>query len=145
MKKTARLGVVAAAVFAASVTGVSGAAAAPAGASGKAPVANPAQSCTAVQTTLAQLGVADESFSFSSCVRGVARQVPLLPAGDPYAQCATYEEEGIETPGGVLEFSYPFTFYAEGGPFPQLRANNREQCARALWTYHTIAGYFPEN
>jgi hypothetical protein len=43
-----------------------------------------------------------------------------------------------------FQISYPYTFHAEAGdPFPDLRAHNREQCARALWTFHTIASYLP--
>jgi len=71
-------------------------------------------------------------------------RVPLTSwGGNSYEQCAALEE-GIETPGGFFQISYPYTFHAEAGdPFPNLRAHNREQCARALWTFHTIESYLP--
>jgi hypothetical protein len=63
--------------------------------------------------------------------------------GNSYEQCAALEA-GIETPEGFLQISYPYTFHAmPGDPFPNLRAHNREQCARALWTFHTLESYLP--
>jgi hypothetical protein len=139
MKKTVRAGMVAAATFAALATSVSTASAAPSGGGGGggAKVANPAQACAAIPATLAQFGIEAEGFTYSSCVRTVAGRVPNLPFGNPYEQCAALEEgqEGFA-------ITYPYTFYADGeAPFPALRANNREQCARALWTFHTIGSY----
>lgn len=105
--------------------------------------ANPAQSCAAIPATLAQFGLSAEGFDFKSCVRSIAGHVPPLPFGDPYEQCAALEE-GFETPGGLFQVTYPYTFHAEeGDPFPNLRAHNRTQCARALWTFHTIESYAP--
>lgn len=123
---------------------VSGAAAAPSGDPNVTRTANPANSCAAVPGTLAQFGLTAEGFSFRSCVRSLAGRVPLTSwGGDPYEQCAALEE-GFETPEGLFQISYPYTFHAEDGdPFPNLRAHNREQCARALWTFHTIESYLP--
>lgn len=46
-------------------------------------------------------------------------------------RCEQFEGEGL---------TYPFTF-EEGPewPFPVLTAQNRQQCARVLYTYHTLA------
>jgi hypothetical protein len=141
MKKTVRAGLVAVATFAAVATSASTAAAAPSGkAGGAAKVANPAQACAAIPAGLANFGLEPEGFSFSSCVRTVASQVPNVGEGNPYQQCAALEQ-GQEGPGGFVQVTYPYTFYAQGGPFPALRVNNREQCARALWAYHTIGSY----
>jgi hypothetical protein len=136
MIRSARIGVVAAVAFAATLAGASAASAAPAGDPGTVRTANPAQSCAAIPATLAQFGITPEGFDYRSCVREVAGRVPSVDFGSPYDACA-----GMEAAG---EISYPYTFYAGGkAPFPQLRAHNREQCARALWTFHTIAGYLP--
>jgi hypothetical protein len=104
--------------------------------------ANPAQACAAIPATLAQFGVLAEDWSFTDCVRMLAGRVPnTYWGGNPYEQCAALEA-GIETPGGFFQITYPYTFHAEeGDPFPNLRAHNREQCARALWTFHTIESY----
>ena len=138
MKKSVRVGMVAVATFAAVATSASTASAAPSGKANAAKVANPAQACAAIPAALAQFGVEPEGYTFSSCVTTVAGRVPNLPDGNPYEQCAALEQgqEGFQ-------ITYPYTFYAEGGPFPSLRANNREQCARALWTFHTIGSYLP--
>ncbi|MGY1669711.1 hypothetical protein [Geodermatophilus sp. SYSU D00710] len=137
MKTLARTGLVAAAALAAVVTGATSASAAPSSGSGTAPVANPAQACATIQNTVAEYGGTLDDFRYSSCVKTLAGRVPTVEgAGDPYGQCEVYEQEGL--------ISYPYTFYAEGGPFPSLRANSREQCARALYAYHTIASAFPE-
>lgn len=148
MKKSVRVGMVAAAAFATVATSVGTASAAPAGNPNATKVANPAQACAAIPGTLAQLDIEPAGFSFSSCVRTVSGRVPDLPPpfGNPYEQCAVLEE-GVMTPGGLMRVTYPYVFHAEpGDPFPNLRANNREQCARALWTFHTIESYleFPE-
>jgi hypothetical protein len=76
-------------------------------------------------------------------VRTVASRVPDLPFGNPYEQCAMLEQ-GIDSPFGRLQITYPYTFHNEpDDPFPNLRANNREQCARALYAFHTIESYLP--
>jgi hypothetical protein len=106
--------------------------------------ANPAQACAAIEATLAGFGVTATDFDVISCVRDVAREVPNVAFGDPYEQCAT-PEAGTQTPGGFFQITYPYVFHAEpGDPFPNLRANNREQCARALYAFHTIESYLPE-
>ena len=106
-------------------------------------VATPAHACAAIPGTLAQFHVPATGFSFSSCVRTLAGRVPDLPAGSPYGQCAALEQ-GVQTPGGFIKVEYPYVFHAEpGDPFPNLRANNREQCARALYAFHTIESYLP--
>jgi hypothetical protein len=98
--------------------------------------ANPAQSCAAIPATLAQFGLEPEGFSFKSCVRTIAGRVPDVAFGDPYEQCDALVEAGI--------ISYPYTFHAgPGDPFPNLRAHNQKQCARALWTFHTLESYAP--
>lgn len=106
--------------------------------------ANPANACAAIPGTLAQFGLEAAGFSYSDCVRDLAGRVPLTNwGGNSYEQCAALEA-GVDTPGGFFQISYPYTFHAEpGDPFPNLRAHNREQCARALWTFHTIASYLP--
>jgi hypothetical protein len=84
-----------------------------------------------------------EGFDFTTCVRDLAGRVPDVAFGTPYDQCADLEA-GVETPGGFFQITYPYTFHAEeGDPFPDLRAHNREQCARALFTFHTIESYLP--
>lgn len=120
------------------------AAAAPAGDPNAVRTANPANSCAAIPGTLAQLGMIATGFDYSDCVKDLAGRVPLTWwGGNSYEQCAMLEQ-GIETPEGSFEISYPYTFHAEpGDPFPNLRAHNRKQCARALWTFHTIASYLP--
>ncbi|MGY1752499.1 hypothetical protein [Blastococcus sp. SYSU D01042] len=137
MKKSVRVGMVAAATFAAVATSATTASAAPSGQANAAKVANPAQACASIPASLAELGIEAEGFRFSDCVRTVASRVPSVPGfGSPYDQCELMEESG--------EIAYPYTFYAgipEPFPFPSLRANNREQCARALWTFHTIGTY----
>jgi len=105
--------------------------------------ANPAQACASIPDTLAQFGVTPEGFDFTSCVRTLAGRVPDLPFGSPYQQCAALEA-GMESPEGFFSISYPYTFHAElGDPFPNLRAHSREQCARALWAFHTLASFLP--
>jgi hypothetical protein len=122
---------------------VSGAAAAPAGDPNVTRIANPAQACAAIPATLAQFGVTPEDFDFVSCVSDLAGRVPNVAFGSPYDQCAMLEA-GIQTPGGFFAVTYPYVFHAEpGDPFPNLQANNREQCARALYTFHTIESYLP--
>jgi hypothetical protein len=97
---------------------------------------------------LAQFGMTAEGFDFSSCVRTLAGRVPNLDSPnpdfqDPYKQCAALEV-GVASPFGLLKIDYPYTFHAEpDDPFPNLRAHNREQCARALFTFHTIESYLP--
>ena len=144
MKKTARAGLVAAAAFAAVATSTSAASAAPSGDPNVTRIANPANACAAVPATLAQFGITPQGFSFSSCVRELAGRVPDVPGqGSPYQQCAALEG-GVQTPGGFIQVSYPYVFHnAPGDPFPNLQANNREQCARALYTFHTIESYLP--
>ncbi|MBA3265687.1 MAG: hypothetical protein H0T14_04845 [Nocardioidaceae bacterium] len=121
---------------------VSSALAAPSGDPNATRTANPAHSCAAIPGTLAQFGITAEDFDYKSCVRMLAGRVPLTSwGGNSYEQCAALEA-GIQTPGGFFQISYPYTFHAEpGDPFPNLRAHNREQCARALWTFHTIESY----
>jgi hypothetical protein len=122
---------------------VTGAAAAPSGDPNVTRVANPAQACAAIPATLAGFGITPEGFDFSSCVKDVAAQVPNVAFGNPYEQCALLEE-GVEGPFGVLKVTYPYVFHSEpGDPFPNLQANNREQCARALYVFHTLESYLP--
>ncbi len=126
------------------VLSVGSALAAPSGDPNATRTANPAHSCAAIPATLAQFGITAEDFDYKSCVRTLAGRVPLTYwGGNSYEQCASLEE-GVQTPGGFFQISYPYTFHAEeGDPFPNLRAHNREQCARALWTFHTIESYLP--
>lgn len=119
------------------------AAAAPSGDPTVTRVATPAHACAAIPATLAQFQITPTGFSFSSCVRTVAGRVPNVAFGNPYEQCAALER-GVQTPGGFFQISYPYVFHAEpGDPFPNLKANNRQQCARALYTFHTIESYLP--
>lgn len=135
MKKIARVGMVAAATFAAVVTSTSAASAAPSGDPNVTRVANPANACASIPGTLAGFGITPTGFDYSTCVRTLARDVPDIPGfGDPAEQCDALVQFGV--------ISYPFVFHAEpGDPFPDLRANNREQCARALYAFHTIETY----
>jgi len=132
------------ATVAAVIVGASGASAAPSGDPEAVRTANPAHACAAVPGTLAQFGITADDFEYVDCVRELAGRVPLTVfGGDAYARCAELEA-GIETPFGFFEITYPYTFHAEvGDPFPNLRAHTREQCARALWTFHKIASYLP--
>ena len=105
--------------------------------------ASPDRACAATPATLAQFGVKPTGFTFSSCVKTLAGRVPDLPLGSPYVQCAALEQ-GVSTPGGVFKIEYPYVFHAgPGDPLPNLRANHREQCARALCAYHTIESSLP--
>lgn len=143
MSKALRAVVAVGAAAALSTLPVNAASAAPKGDPNMTRTANPAQSCAAIPATLAQFGMEPEGFSFKSCVRTVAGRVPDVAFGDPYEQCALLEA-GMETPGGLFQVTYPYTFHAEpGDPFPNLRAHNRQQCARALYTFHTIESYLP--
>ena len=138
-----RLAIATAVAGATVLAGAGAAAAAPSGDPGRARTANPANACAAIPATLAQFGVEAEGFDFTTCVRDVAGRVPDVAFGSPYEQCAMLEA-GVETPGGFFQITYPYTFHAEeGDPFPDLRANNREQCARALYAFHTIESYLP--
>lgn len=144
MHRLTRFTVTATATFAAVVAGSSAASAAPSGDPGAVRTANPAHSCAAIPATLAQFGITADDFDYADCVRELAGRVPLTAfGGDAYARCAELEE-GAETPVGFIAISYPYTFHAGAGdPFPNLRAHTREQCARALWTFHEIESYFP--
>lgn len=144
MRSRRRFAILAAASVGAAVTPLSMAAAAPSGDPNIARTATPAHACAAIPATLSQFGVEAVGFDFKDCVKELAGRVPnTWWGGDPYEQCAMLEE-GIETPGGVFEISYPYTFHAEAGdPFPDLTAHDREQCARALWTFHTIESMLP--
>ncbi len=144
MKKLARLGMVAAATFAAVATSTSAASAAPSGDPNVTRVATPADACASIPATVAAFGLSATGFDYTSCVRTLAGGVPDLPAGDPYEQCAALEQ-GIETPFGPLKVTYPgYVFHSDpSDPFPNLRVNNREQCARALYALHTIESFLP--
>lgn len=106
--------------------------------------ANPAQACKAIASTLAMFEIPAPDFDVKACIRTVAARVPDLEgAGNPYEQCARLEE-GIDSPFGRLQITYPYTFHdAPGDPFPDLTAHNRTQCARALYAFHTIESYLP--
>ena len=127
------------------LTPVASASASPSGDPSQTRTANPANACAAIPATLAQLGISDTDFDYSGCVQGLAGGVPLTAfGGDAYERCAELEA-GVFVPplGQVFTLTYPYTFHAEeGDPFPNLRAHNREQCARALWTFHEIASHF---
>ena len=144
MLNSKRIGAVTICALLLSAGSATGAAAAPSGDPNVTRTANPASSCAAIPGTLAQFGLTADGFNYASCVQDLAGRVPLTYwGGNSYEQCAALEE-GIETPGGFFRISYPYTFHAEAGdPFPNLRAYNREQCARALWTFHTIESCLP--
>ena len=45
---------------------------------------------------------------------------------------------------GLSQIEYPYVFHAEpGDTFPNLKAHTREQCARALYVFHTLKSYLP--
>ncbi len=146
MNVLSRYAVVVVAALAAALIPMSSASAAPSGDPNRVRTANPAHSCAAVPATLAQFNVAPGGFDFEKCVRTLAGHVPnTIWGGDPYQRCAELEA-GVFVPplGQVFKLTYPYTFHAEpGDPFPNLRAHNRQQCARALWTFHQIASYLP--
>ena len=107
--------------------------------------ANPAQTCAFVVAWAEALtGSAPEGWSHSECVRTISSSIPFLEPveefGDPLVQCALYEA-GIEEDGFVFQLTYPYAFYADAPPgegFPGLIAHDRQQCARALWAFHTL-------
>lgn len=107
--------------------------------------ATPAQTCAFVAGWAEELtGSTPAGWSFSRCVRDISSSIPFLEPvtefGDPMAQCARYEA-GIEEDGFVFKLTYPYAFYADAPPgegFPGLVANDRKQCARALWAFHTL-------
>ena len=144
MFRTSRLLAAASLAAVTAFASVAPASAAPSGDPNVTRTANPANACAAIPATLAQFGITAEGFSYKSCVRELAGRVPLTGwGGNSYEQCALLEA-GMETPGGFFQVKYPYTFHAEpGDPFPNLRAYNREQCARALWTFHAIESYLP--
>ena len=146
MKKMLRFAVVAGAAFVLALTPMSSAAAAPSGDPNRTRTANPAHACAAVPGTLGQFGIQATDFDYSDCVRELAGRVPNTAwGGDPYQRCAELEA-GVFVPmlGRFFTLTYPDTFHAEpGDPFPNLRAHNRQQCARALWTFHEIESYLP--
>lgn len=143
MKTLTRIAVTAASAAVLAAAPVATATAAPSGDPDVTRVATPAHACAAIPGTLAQFGITPTGFKFSDCVRTLARRVPNVAFGSPYDQCAALEA-GVQTPGGFFRIEYPYVFHAEpGDPFPNLKANNREQCARALYTFHTLESYLP--
>lgn len=142
MNRLTQLAVTATAIATAGIAAAPGASAAPPGDPETVRTANPAHACAAVPGTLAQFGITADDFDYVDCVRELAGRVPLTVfGGDAYARCVELEA-GVETPFGFMQITYPYTFHAEpGDPFPNLRAHTREQCARALWTFHKIESY----
>ncbi len=122
---------VAGAALALAVTPAASASAAPSFDPSSPKTANPAQTCAFVASYAEKFGVSTGS-SHSECVRDLAGTVPSVPFGNPADSCAEMEAAGMIT--------YPYAFYAEGGPFPGLVAHDRKQCARAIWAFHTLAG-----
>lgn len=81
------------------------------------------------------------SFDFSDCVGTVARGEARLPYGSPYEQCDLLVEMGAVT--------YPMVLHAgEAGPeddlLPDFLVRNQRECGNALFAYHTIVSFFPE-
>lgn len=143
MKSVPRIVTVAVSAAVLAAVPIGTASAAPSGNPNVTRTATPAHACAAIPATLAQFGMKPEGFKFSTCVKTLAGRVPNVAFGSPYEQCAALEQ-GIQTPGGFFKIEYPYVFHAEpGDPFPNLRANTREQCARALYTFHTIESYLP--
>lgn len=142
MSKALRTVVAVGAAAAVSALPVNAASAAPKGDPNVTRTATPAHACAAIPATLAQFGLEPEGTSSPACGPS-AGGVPDLAFGDPYEQRAALEE-GIQTPFGMLKVTYPYTFHdAPNDPFPNLRVHNREQCARALYTFHTIEEALP--
>ncbi|HZG95150.1 MAG TPA: hypothetical protein VEZ46_10595 [Mycobacteriales bacterium] len=144
MSRTTRLLAAASLAAVTAFASVAPASAAPSGDPSVTRTANAAHACASIPATLAQFGLEAEGFSYRECVRELAGRVPLTGwGGNSYEQCAMLEA-GVETPGGFFQITYPYTFHAEPGDlFPDLRAYDREQCARALWTFHEIASHMP--
>ena len=133
-----RLGLAIAVASATALLTAGSASAAPSGDPNEVRTATPANACAAIPATLAQFGITPAGFDYETCVRLLAGRVPNVAFGSPYGQCQALET-GVTTPGGFFQITYPYTFHAEDGdPFPNLRAHTREQCARALYTFHTI-------
>lgn len=82
-------------------------------------------------------------FNFADCVSTLAGGVPdvLTGFGNPYEQCAY-----LETINFFGEGNYPIVLHgAPGDPFPNLLVTKREECARALYTFHAIVTILGEN
>lgn len=96
-------------------------------------LATPSNVCSA----FVHYGVSD---SFGGCMGGLHAELRAFryPSDTPpYAllslsqRCAELEGQGI---------TYPFTFEEEPGwPLPIYTAQNRRQCERTLYAYHTLA------
>jgi hypothetical protein len=146
MNKLMRVVVVTVGVVTLAVVPFASASAAPSGDPNRTRTASPAHACAAVVGTLAQFNISPAGFDYSECVRELGGRVPDTAwGGDPYQRCAELEA-GVFVPplGRTFTLTYPYTFHAEAGdPFPNLRAHNREQCARALWTFHEIESHLP--
>jgi hypothetical protein len=139
VKIIARLALAAASAALLTAVPVAGASASPSGDPNAVKVASPAHACAAIPGTLAQFDIEPEGFSFTDCVKTLAGRVPNVDFGSPYEQCAALEA-GIEG----FQIEYPYVFHAEpDDPFPNLKALTREQCARALYVFHTVESYLP--
>lgn len=110
-------------------------------------VPNPAQVCKSIPGSVLNasaifgIPVDVSSFDFSDCVKTVARGDALLPYGSPYEQCAMLVAMGVIT--------YPMVLHAgEAGPeddlLPDFLVRNQRECGNALFAYHTIVSFFPE-
>ena len=140
--KTLRVAVTAAAALA--LAAPMTAQAAPAGDPNRTRIANPAHACAAIPVTLDALGVTGYEFDYRECLQTVGRTKtvpdlePVEEFGSPYAQCDRLLE-GIETPEGVFQIELPYVFHsAPEDPLPNLKARDRDECARALWVFHQI-------
>ena len=103
-------------------------------------VATPAQAAAIITSYTGE--------SFPALTRHLAHGHLAVPGfGDPFEQCAALEA-GIDFGDGeVFQLTYPYTFYGDVATemppgWPLLTANNRRQCAIALYTYHHLAPYF---
>ena len=101
--------------------------------SDKVKTANPAQACAFVTTYT--------EGSFSECVDALSSGSDPLYQAALNGGCVDLETGSPELPA----ITWPYTFYeGEEMPpgWPRLRAHDREQCAIALFTFHTLAPYF---
>ena len=112
-----------------------------AGAAPKRTLATPSNVCGA----LVKFGAGDYG-TFGNCMRHLNGDVAAFryPATeDPNSPLISLAENCKMLEQMIPGFAYPFTF-EEGPewPFPVYTAQNRKQCERTLFAYHTLASLF---
>ena len=114
-------------------------------------VANPGQTCTAMDRMLdfaVELGlIPSHDFSKGECASMLAKK------GFTFEFMGTSVQDNCDFLEGLVG-GWPYTFYADepydpsdplaGNPFPRLTARNDAECARALYAFHTLVQLIPE-